>query len=84
MCAAILGASGAFALLGACLGIGVSHEDNAAEFRDPVLPGFLEHVTLRQLRIGESQLDLRFHRHGGDVTLGVLKWQGDARVMLMK
>lgn len=73
-----------FALLGACLGIAFSHENNAAEFRDPVLPAFLDHVTLRQLRIGESQLDLRFHRHGADVTLNVLKRQGDARVMLVK
>jgi hypothetical protein len=54
------------------------------EFRDPVLPGFLDHVTLHQLRIGESQLDLRFHRHGADVTLNVLKRQGDARVMFVK
>jgi glycogen debranching enzyme len=73
-----------FALLGACLGIGLSYENNAAEFRDPVLPGFLDYVALRQLRIGESQLDLRLYRHGADVTLNVLRRQGDAKIMLVK
>jgi hypothetical protein len=73
-----------FVLLGACLRIGLSYENNTAEFRNPVLPGFLDYITLRQLRIGESQLDLSLYRHGADVTLNALRRQDDAKVMLVK
>jgi len=41
-------------------------------------------VNLFQLTIGESRLDLNFHRHGEDVTLDVLKRTGDAKVLLAK
>jgi glycogen debranching enzyme len=73
-----------FGLLGACLGITLAQETNSVEFRDPILPDFLDHLTLHGLSLGKSLLDLRFHRHEHDVTLSVLKRDGDATVMLYK
>jgi glycogen debranching enzyme len=73
-----------FAFLGACLGMDLHHEANSVSFRDPVMPTFLDYVTLNQLSLGKSRLDLRLHRHGRDVTLNLLRRQGDAKVMLVK
>ncbi|HEX3493852.1 MAG TPA: amylo-alpha-1,6-glucosidase, partial [Methylocella sp.] len=73
-----------FAFLGACLGMDLRHEANSVSFRDPVMPAFLDYVTLNQLSLGKSRLDLRLHRHGRDVTLNLLRRQGDAKVMLVK
>jgi len=73
-----------FAFLEACLGMELRHEANSMSFRGPVIPAFLDHVTLNQLSLGKSRLDLRLHRHGRDVTLNLLRRQGDAKVMLVK
>jgi glycogen debranching enzyme len=73
-----------FAFLEACLGMELRHEANSVSFRDPVMPAFLDYVTLNQLSLGKSRLDLRLHRHGRDVTLNLLRRQGDAKVMLVK
>ncbi len=73
-----------FAFLGACLGMELRHKANSVSFRDPVMPAFLDYVTLNQLSLGKSRLDLRLHRHGRDVTLNLLSRQGDAKVMLVK
>ena len=73
-----------FAFLGACLGMELRHEANAVSFRDPVMPAFLDHVTLNQLSLGNSRVDLKLQRHGSDVTLNLLRRRGDAKVMLVK
>ena len=73
-----------FAFLEACLGMELRHEANAVSFRDPVMPAFLDHVTLNQLSLGNSRVDLKLQRHGSDVTLNLLRRRGDAKVMLVK
>ena len=73
-----------FAFLEACLGMDLRHESNAVSFRDPVMPAFLDHVTLNQLSSGNSRVDLKLQRHGSDVTLNLLRRRGDAKVMLVK
>jgi glycogen debranching enzyme len=73
-----------FALLGACLGMELSHEVNALSFCDPVMPTFLDYVILNHVTLGQSSVDLRLQRHGSDVTLNLLKRLGGAKVMLVK
>ena len=60
------------------------HEANSMSFRAPVLPAFLDYVILNQLSLGNSRIDLKLQRHGSDVTLNLLRRQGDAKVMLVK
>jgi hypothetical protein len=48
--------------------------------RKPRLPPFLEEVTLRNLRLGRSVLDLMVRRHGDDVSLQVLRNEGQIMV----
>ena len=73
-----------FAFLAACLGLELAHAQNEIRFKDPVMPDFLEQVTIRNLRLGDSRFDLHFHRLGRDVALNVLKRDGHVRVIVLK
>jgi hypothetical protein len=57
---------------------------NEAHFVDPVMPEFLTEVVLHDLRLRDSRVDLRLHRHGSDTTVNVLRRDGDIRVTLSK
>jgi hypothetical protein len=48
--------------------------------RNPRLPPFLNEVTLRNLRLNQSAVDLILRRHGNDVSLQVLRNEGQIRV----
>lgn len=79
-------AAAPFALLAACLGLHLPAAANEVALIDPVLPSFLDDVTIRGLKLGASQFDLRVHRHKSDVTLNVLKrWdESNARLVMIK
>ena len=77
-------AASIFGLLAGCLGLELAHGDNQVFFRDPVLPDFLDHLTIRNLGLGDTRLDLRLNRYGRDVTVNVLSRRGNARVMVLK
>ncbi len=69
-----------FALLQASLGLELDCEANTVRFRQPRLPPFLDEVRIRSLVIGDSRLDLLLRRYRGDVSVNVLRRDGDARV----
>jgi hypothetical protein len=48
--------------------------------RAPRLPAVLEEVTLRNLRLGQSAVDLMLRRHGNDVSIQVLRNEGQIRI----
>lgn len=77
-------AAAPFGLLEACLGLELRHASNALCFVDPVVPEFLDFLTIKRLRLGDSIFDLELRRHGMEATLKVLSRQGDAKVMLVK
>ncbi|MCV9937405.1 amylo-alpha-1,6-glucosidase [Boseaceae bacterium BT-24-1] len=79
-------AAAPFAMLAACLGLELPAATNEVKLIDPVLPAFLDDVTLRGLKLTRSQFDLRVHRHKSDVTINVLRrWaESDASVLMMK
>jgi hypothetical protein len=45
-------------------------------FRNPCLPSFLDEVTLRNLRLGDSSADIRVRRHDDEVSLEILRTRG--------
>ena len=67
-------------LLQASLGLEFNPDQNEILLRKPRLPSFLEEVTLRNLRLGKSVLDLMVRRHGSDVSLQVLRNEGQIMV----
>jgi len=63
-------------LLQSSLGLEFNPDRNEILLRNPRLPSFLEEVTLRNLRLGQSAVDLMLRRHGSDVSLQVLRNDG--------
>jgi glycogen debranching enzyme len=72
-----------FTLLEASLGL--EFDPFAKEIRlcNPRLPAFLEEVTLRNLQLGSSRVDLRVRRHNGNVSLDTLRVEGGIRVSVV-
>jgi glycogen debranching enzyme len=67
-------------LLQSSLGLEFELDRNEILFRNPRLPPFLEEVILRNLRLGQSAVDVMLHRHGTDVSLQVLRNEGHIKV----
>ncbi|MEA3025867.1 MAG: hypothetical protein QOF91_1152 [Alphaproteobacteria bacterium] len=67
-------------LLQSLLGLEFDQERNEILLREPRLPAFLEEVTLRNLRLGRSSVDLMLRRHDYDVSIQVLRNEGQIRI----
>jgi glycogen debranching enzyme len=72
-----------FTLLEAALGIEFDIARHEIRFRDPRLPSFLQHVILRDLRLGASSVDLCLRKHNEDVSLEVLRSRGQIQVSIV-
>jgi glycogen debranching enzyme len=72
-----------FALLQACLGLEVDAAAATVILRRPCLPAFLDWLTVRDLRVGSSKLDVMFRRHESSVAVNLLHREGDAEVEVM-
>src|SRR2546428_8503738 len=77
-------AGAAFLLLQACLGLRVLGFERKLMFSGPVLPEFLEQVTIRNLRIGEACVDISLTRDKEDVRIDVLRKQGDVKIVVVE
>ena len=62
--------------LQSCLGLEFNPDRNEILLRRPQLPPFLAEVTLRNLRLGQSTVDLMLRKHGENVSLQVLRNEG--------
>jgi glycogen debranching enzyme len=70
-------ASGAFfMLLQAMLGIFPEAPAGVLHIRNPVLPDFLDELTVRGLHVGGSRVALQFRRHGERTLANVLELAG--------
>jgi glycogen debranching enzyme len=78
-------ASGAvFLLLQACFGIRVVAREKKIVFDYPVLPPFLNEVTLRNLKVGPASLDIALTRYGNDVGINVIRKEGTVELVVVK
>jgi len=73
-----------FYLLQACLGLSFRPERSEVLLDSPVLPDYLEQVTIRRLRVLEGSVDLVLSRQGDDVTVHVTDKRGAVRVVTSK
>ena len=69
------------ALLQSCLGLSLDHERGEMRFDQPILPDFIDSLTLRDLKLGAASVDLQLNRHGTDVAITVLERRGDVRIV---
>src|SRR4051812_8594027 len=67
-------------LLQSSLGLEFDQDRNEILLHEPRLPAFLEEVTLRNLRLGESTVDLILRRHNNHVSIQVLRNEGQIRI----
>ena len=67
-------------LLQSSLGLELDADRQELLLRKPRLPSFLEELTLRNLRLGRSAVDLMLRRHGHDVSIQVLRNEGQIRI----
>lgn len=72
------------ALLQACLGLGFDPAAKLVRFEQPVLPDWLDRVTIRGLMLCGERVDVNLSRregHAGEVAASVLARSGDVRVV---
>jgi glycogen debranching enzyme len=69
-------------LLQATLGLELFDGSHEVAFYRPVLPAFLDHVHLRNLRLTGGSVDVLLHRHGNDVAVTVTRRDGDVVVVV--
>ncbi len=74
----------AFLLIQACLGLSIQAPDKRIYFNSPVLPPFLQRVTIKNLRVGKAALDLVFTRHEQDVGINVVRKEGEVEIVIRK
>ncbi len=72
-----------FSLLEASLGLQFDPFKGEIRLCNPRLPVFLDEVTLHDLRLGPSSVDLRVRRHGNTVSLDTPRISGDIRVAVV-
>jgi glycogen debranching enzyme len=67
-------------LLQSSLGLEFDQGRNEILLREPRLPAFLDEMTVRNLNLGQSVVDLMLRRHGNDVSIQVLRNEGQIRI----
>ncbi len=73
-----------FSLLEACLGLELDPGQMSVRLREPRLPPFLDEVTIRNLRLGDAEADLRIMRRSGEeVSLDVVRSRGAIRCSIV-
>jgi glycogen debranching enzyme len=77
-------AASVFMFLQAALGLEVEAPERVLRFTRPKLPAFLEEVRLRNLCVGPHTLDLLLERHADDVSITVLRRDGDIEIISIK
>ena len=84
-CAPQSWAAGAvFLALPAALGLHIDAPRHRIVFTRPLLPPYLERVTLTGLSCGSASVDLALERHEDDVSLTVLRRQGRVEILTIK
>jgi len=73
-----------FLLLQSCLGLRIEAIRSRLSFSQPVLPPFLEHIEMKNLRIGDATVDLLLERHPKDVGINILRRKGKVGIVVTK
>ena len=77
-------AGAVFMLLRACLGLSANAPAQQLRFIKPLLPPYLDEVRVSNLRVGDSCIDVLFHRYPDDVGISVMRRSGAIEVVAVK
>ncbi len=73
-----------FLLLQASLGLEMDYTRKMIRFCQPVLPRYLHHIKLKNLRLGSASVDLAFTAHDRTVGIDVVRKEGEVDIMVLK
>ena len=73
-----------FALVAAAIGCEIDHGEEEVRLSKPTLPAFLGDLTISNLQVGSSRMDLHMARTNDDVTTAVVSRSGPARLTISK
>jgi glycogen debranching enzyme len=73
-----------FLLLQSCLGLRIEAQRSRLSFSQPVLPPFLEYIEIKNLRIGDAEVDLLLEHHAKDVGINILRREGKVGIVVTK
>lgn len=71
-----------FLLIQSCLGLTVNAREKKIFFKNPILPPFLDSMTVRNLRVGNSSIDFSCNRYEKSVAINILKKEGDIGITI--
>jgi len=69
-----------FAMISASLGLEFDPAHREIRLRNPHLPAFLDEIVFSDLKLGETTIDMSVRRHGKDVSIQLIRSQGEVRV----
>jgi glycogen debranching enzyme len=72
-----------FSLIEAALGLEFEPHRHEIRLRNPCLPPFLDEVTLRNLQLGGSSVDVKVRRHRSDISLEILQARGKIQASIV-
>jgi len=75
-------AASVFGLLDALLGISFEPAAERVHVNRPLLPDYLDEVSIAGLQVGKGRMDLLLRRHLRDVSVNVLNKSGDGELVL--
>jgi glycogen debranching enzyme len=73
-----------FLLLQACLGLTIQAQDSAIQFSTPLLPDFVQEITITNLKIGQASVDLSLHRYAHGVGVDLVRKEGTIGILVRK
>jgi glycogen debranching enzyme len=77
-------AAAPFLLLQATLGLSISTANRRVSIHRPALPGSIDELHIRNLRVADDHLDLVFLRHPNDVAIHVARRTGKLELRVTK
>lgn len=67
-------------LIQACLGLRLDSENATIDPNQPILPGFLNELTVRNVAVGTGTMDLSVRRAGVEVAANVIRREGGIKL----
>ncbi|HJT89614.1 MAG TPA: amylo-alpha-1,6-glucosidase [Bryobacteraceae bacterium] len=77
-------AGAVFLVLQSCLGLAVSARESRVYLYYSALPEAVQKVRIRNLKLGNSSVDLAFERYGQTVGVDILRRTGDVEIVALR
>jgi len=73
-----------FLLLQTCIGLSIQAHDSTIQFLTPLLPEFLQKVTITNLKVGQASVDLSLQHYAHDVGVELIRREGPIDILIKK